>query len=196
MLNFSTGAGNMQAACRLAGIRTIVTSRRFVLAAKLGAAVATLGEGRRIIYLEELRQSFGLIDRLRGLIESRFARTLYRRRRVDPEAAAVVLFTSGSEGTPKGVVLSHRNILANCQQIAARVDFSPSDIVFNALPLFHSFGMTGGMLLPLANGVRRLSLSLAAPLPDRAGAGLRHQRHHPLRHRHLPLGLRPLRQPL
>jgi len=154
MLNFSTGAGNMQAACRLAGIRTIVTSRRFVLAAKLGAAVETLAEGRRIVYLEELAQRIGLLDRLRGLAQSRFARTLHRRRRVDPDAAAVVLFTSGSEGTPKGVVLSHRNILANCQQIAARVDFTPSDIVFNALPLFHSFGMTGGMLLPLTHGVR------------------------------------------
>jgi acyl-[acyl-carrier-protein]-phospholipid O-acyltransferase/long-chain-fatty-acid--[acyl-carrier-protein] ligase len=154
MLNFSTGAANMLAACRLAGIRTIITSRRFVLAAKLGSAVATLAEGRRVLYLEDLRGSVGLKDRLLGLAQSRFARTLHRRRRVDPEAAAVVLFTSGSEGTPKGVVLSHRNILANCQQIAARVDFSPSDIVFNALPLFHSFGMTGGMLLPLTNGVR------------------------------------------
>jgi acyl-[acyl-carrier-protein]-phospholipid O-acyltransferase/long-chain-fatty-acid--[acyl-carrier-protein] ligase len=65
-----------------------------------------------------------------------------------------VLFTSGSEGTPKGVVLSHRNILANCQQLAARVDFNPSDIVFNALPMFHSFGLTGGTILPLISGVK------------------------------------------
>ncbi len=66
----------------------------------------------------------------------------------------MVLFTSGSEGTPKGVVLTHENILANCRQVASRVDFSPSDIVFNALPLFHSFGLTGGMLLPLISGVK------------------------------------------
>jgi acyl-[acyl-carrier-protein]-phospholipid O-acyltransferase/long-chain-fatty-acid--[acyl-carrier-protein] ligase len=154
MLNFSTGAGNMLAACRLAGIRTIVTSRRFVQVAKLESALASLAEGRRVLYLEDLRQSIGLGARLRGLIQSRFARSVYRRRAVKPDDAAVVLFTSGSEGTPKGVVLSHRNILANCQQIAARVDFSPNDIVFNALPLFHSFGMTGGMLLPITNGVR------------------------------------------
>jgi acyl-[acyl-carrier-protein]-phospholipid O-acyltransferase/long-chain-fatty-acid--[acyl-carrier-protein] ligase len=154
MLNFSTGAGNMQAACRLAGIRTIVTSRRFVQVAKLEPALASLADGRRVLYLEDVRQSIGLGERLRGLLQSRFARSVYRRRAVRPDDAAVVLFTSGSEGTPKGVVLSHRNILANCQQIAARVDFSPSDIVFNALPLFHSFGMTGGMLLPITNGVR------------------------------------------
>ncbi len=66
----------------------------------------------------------------------------------------MVLFTSGSEGAPKGVALSHRNILANCQQVAARVDFSPSDLVLNALPLFHAFGLTGGLVLPIVSGVR------------------------------------------
>jgi len=154
MLNFSTGAANMLAACRLANIRTIITARRFIEVAKLEPALKSLAEGRSILYLDELRRSIGLGDRLRGLVEARFARALYRRRAVKPDDPAVVLFTSGSEGTPKGVALSHRNILANCQQLAARVDFSPSDIVFNALPLFHSFGMTGGMLLPITNGVR------------------------------------------
>ena len=66
----------------------------------------------------------------------------------------MVLFTSGSEGTPKGVVLSHDNILSNCRQLAARVDFSPTDVLFNALPVFHSFGLTGGLLLPLFSGIR------------------------------------------
>jgi acyl-[acyl-carrier-protein]-phospholipid O-acyltransferase/long-chain-fatty-acid--[acyl-carrier-protein] ligase len=68
----------------------------------------------------------------------------------------VILFTSGSEGLPKGVVLSHRNLLSNCQQLAARIDFNASDIVLNALPVFHSFGLTGGTLLPILNGVRTL----------------------------------------
>jgi acyl-[acyl-carrier-protein]-phospholipid O-acyltransferase/long-chain-fatty-acid--[acyl-carrier-protein] ligase len=68
----------------------------------------------------------------------------------------VILFTSGSEGAPKAVVLTHRNILANCAQVAARVDFNPQDRVLNALPIFHSFGLTGGLLLPLLNGVRVL----------------------------------------
>jgi acyl-[acyl-carrier-protein]-phospholipid O-acyltransferase/long-chain-fatty-acid--[acyl-carrier-protein] ligase len=70
------------------------------------------------------------------------------------EDPAVVLFTSGSEGAPKGVVLSHRNIQANRFQLAARVDFGPTDIVFNVLPMFHSFGLTGGTLLPLLSGIR------------------------------------------
>src|SRR3546814_4283718 len=73
---------------------------------------------------------------------------------LDPNAPALVLFTSGSEGEPKGVVLSHDNLLANCRQLAARIDFNPTDSVLNALPVFHSFGMTGGMLLPLFSGVK------------------------------------------
>src|SRR6185437_2930047 len=145
---------NMLAACRLAGIRTLITSHCFVAMAKLDAAVADVAVGRRVIYLEDLAREIGLAERLRGLLQARVARSVYRRRAPKPDDAAVVLFTSGSEGTPKGVVLSHRNILANCQQIAARVDFSPSDIVLNALPMFHSFGLTGGTLLPLVSGVR------------------------------------------
>ena len=71
-----------------------------------------------------------------------------------PDDPAVVLFTSGSEGVPKGVVLSHKNIQSNRYQLASRVDFGPTDIVFNALPIFHSFGLTGGTLLPLLSGIR------------------------------------------
>ena len=72
----------------------------------------------------------------------------------DPDTPAVVLFTSGSEGTPKGVVLSHRNLIANCAQIASVIDFHGGDIVFNAMPMFHAFGLTGGTILPLISGVR------------------------------------------
>jgi acyl-[acyl-carrier-protein]-phospholipid O-acyltransferase / long-chain-fatty-acid--[acyl-carrier-protein] ligase len=153
MLNFSTGARNMLAACRLAGIRTIITSRRFIERAKLGDALALLADGRRILYLEDLAAAIGLGERLRGLVAARLAPMVRRRRPAASAEAAVVLFTSGSEGTPKGVVLSHANLLANCHQLAARVDFSPSDHVFNALPIFHSFGLTGGMVLPLVSGV-------------------------------------------
>ena len=102
----------------------------------------------------------------------------------------MVLFTSGSEGRPKGVVLSHRNLLANCAQISARVDFNQLDKVFNALPVFHSFGLTGALLLPMLGGVARLHVPLAAALPDRPGAGLRQQLDDHLRHQQLPQGLR------
>ena len=89
----------------------------------------------------------------------------------------MILFTSGSEGPPKGVVLSHRNMLANAAQAAARIDFGREDKLFNVLPMFHSFGLTAGTVLPLVSGVLDLSLSVAAALSHRAGTGLRRLRH-------------------
>jgi acyl-[acyl-carrier-protein]-phospholipid O-acyltransferase/long-chain-fatty-acid--[acyl-carrier-protein] ligase len=102
-----------------------------------------------------VRRDLSLVDRLRGLAASVSPHRAHRRRtRATPDSPAVVLFTSGSEGLPKGVVLSHANVLSNCRQLAAVVDFNGADIVFNALPLFHSFGLTGGLLLPVLSGVR------------------------------------------
>jgi acyl-[acyl-carrier-protein]-phospholipid O-acyltransferase / long-chain-fatty-acid--[acyl-carrier-protein] ligase len=79
---------------------------------------------------------------------------LHKRHRISSAQPAVILFTSGSEGVPKAVVLSHDNLIANKYQMAARIDFNPSDIVFNALPIFHSFGLMGGFLLPVLSGVK------------------------------------------
>ena len=90
----------------------------------------------------------GIVDKLRALL--RGSRPLVERQPNDP---AVVLFTSGSEGTPKGVVLSHRNLLANAAQCLARVAATGEDKVFNVLPVFHSFGLTGGMVMPLVGGI-------------------------------------------
>src|SRR5205807_5115411 len=103
----------------------------------------------RIVYLEDVRATVGRLDRLRGLLGAK--EPLLRRH---PDDWAAILFTSGSEGVPKGVVLSHRNMLTNAAQAAARIDFGRSDKVFNVLPVFHSFGLTVGVMLPLVSGVR------------------------------------------
>ncbi len=154
MLNFSTGTANMQAALTAAEIKTVVTSRRFIELGKLEDAVAALGTQSEIIYLEDIRQNISLFDKLRGLISRRFAQSVHAGHAATPESPAVILFTSGSEGIPKGVVLSHENLLANRYQLSARIDFNPTDTVFNALPIFHSFGLTGGTLLPILSGVK------------------------------------------
>jgi acyl-[acyl-carrier-protein]-phospholipid O-acyltransferase / long-chain-fatty-acid--[acyl-carrier-protein] ligase len=156
LLNFSTGAAGMLAACKAAELGTVVTSRRFIPLAKLDDAVQALADaGVRLVYLEDVRDRIGVLERLSGALAERFARAAYRRSGgAAPDDPAVILFTSGSEGTPKGVVLSHANILANRYQLGAVVDFNPTDIVFNALPLFHSFGLTGGLLLPVLAGVK------------------------------------------
>ena len=102
-------------------------------------------------YLEDIREQIGLADKLWLMgYAIHFPRAFELK--TSPEEAAVVLFTSGSEGKPKGVVLPHRAILANIAQIRAVIDFSVYDKVLNALPIFHSFGLTAGALLPVLNG--------------------------------------------
>ncbi len=155
MLNYTAGLANLRAACTATEIRTIVTARAFVEQAKLGDAVAALAsDGKRIVWLEDLGEAMSVWAKLCALVEGRFARLAHGRAKVLPNDPGVVLFTSGSEGLPKGVFLSHRNLLANCAQLGARIDFNASDIVLNALPVFHSFGLTGGTLLPVLNGIR------------------------------------------
>jgi acyl-[acyl-carrier-protein]-phospholipid O-acyltransferase / long-chain-fatty-acid--[acyl-carrier-protein] ligase len=150
IFNFSTGAATMLACAQLAGIKHIITSRVFLERAKLN--VQPLREaGLEFIYLEDVRAG---LTRWRQW--SAFVRIL-----LDPgsvvgpqrlENPAVVLFTSGSEGPPKGVELTHGNLLANVGQMIAVEDFTEDDRVFNSLPLFHSFGLMG-LLIPLVRGM-------------------------------------------
>jgi len=157
MLNYTAGLTNLKAACEAAEIRTIITARAFIEQARLGEVLAGLeASGIGVRYLEDIGADIGPVQKLRALFETRWAGRLHRRRRVSPDAPAVILFTSGSEGLPKGVVLSHRNLLANCLQLSARIDFNRADVVLNALPVFHSFGLTGGTLLPILSGVKTL----------------------------------------
>ena len=154
MLNFTAGPRNVLSACTAACIRTVITSRRFIEQARLEALAEALEGKVRLVYLEDVRDRVSLADKLYGLLASPFADRIAKRSGRSPHDPAVILFTSGSEGAPKGVVLSHANILTNCRQLAARVAFNPTDIIFNALPIFHSFGLTGGLLLPVLAGIK------------------------------------------
>ncbi len=155
MLNFSTGAINMSAACIAAQVTTIISSRKFIETAEMEGDIAILSKNCQIIYLEDVREAIGKGDKLYGLFTRFFSRTALWLSKAgrDPDSAAIILFTSGSEGVPKGVVLSHRNLNANRLQAAARIGFSAQDIVFNAMPMFHAFGLLGGTLLPVLSGV-------------------------------------------
>lgn len=148
MINFTAGASSILAACTAAEVKTILTSRAFIAQAKLDALVEELAKSIRIVYLDDVREAVTLSDKIKGLLTK--SKPLIK---VAADKPAVILFTSGSEGTPKGVVLTHRNVLANAVQAAARIDFHTGDKVFNVLPLFHSFGLTAGLVLPLVSGV-------------------------------------------
>ena len=155
MLNFSAGLNNLISACDTARIQLIVTARAFVEQTRLYDTITAMeATGRTVLYLEDMAQEIRTGTKLWHLLLRNGAQERHRKRKISPDAPAAILFTSGSEGTPKGVVLTHRNLLSNCAQLAARIDFNPSDVVLNALPMFHSFGLTGGALLPILNGIR------------------------------------------
>lgn len=153
MLNYTAGGPGMASACRTACVATVLTSRKFIDLADLGSEAAVLGEQVRLVYLEDLAQGLGSAAKLAGWLLARTAGLWYRAGADEAEEPAVVLFTSGSEGEPKGVVLSHANILANHQQVKARIDFNAQDVVLNFLPMFHSFGFSVATLLPVMNGM-------------------------------------------
>jgi acyl-[acyl-carrier-protein]-phospholipid O-acyltransferase/long-chain-fatty-acid--[acyl-carrier-protein] ligase len=150
-LNYTSGAAGVRMACEVAEIRTVVTSRAFLEKARLTNLLTTL-PGVQVHYLEDLKSGFGFRDRLWVLWYSLFPKSLEANS--DPQDPAIILFTSGSEGRPKGVVHSHASILANVAQIRAVADFTPLDKFMIALPLFHSFGLTCGVIMPLVTGCK------------------------------------------
>ena len=153
MLNYTAGATGIQNACIAAKLHTVITSRQFLETAKLQEVVAQL-KNLNIVYLEDLRTRFGWLDRIWLMgFALHYPRIVMAAARA--EETAVILFTSGSEGKPKGVVHSHKSILANIHQIMAMLDFNPADKFMTSLPIFHAFGFMG-TLLPLLNGIRIL----------------------------------------
>ncbi len=150
IFNFSTGIPTMLACAQLAGVKQIITSRLFLERARLNVQ-PMMDAGLQFIFLEDVRCGIPKEIQMGALARAAFDPESIAgpQRRQDP---AVILFTSGSEGPPKGVELSHGNILANVQQMLATHDFMDTDRVFNALPLFHSFGLMG-LLVPLVRGM-------------------------------------------
>jgi acyl-[acyl-carrier-protein]-phospholipid O-acyltransferase/long-chain-fatty-acid--[acyl-carrier-protein] ligase len=147
LLNFSSGTPSMLLCARVAGLREIVTSRAFVAAAGLDLA-PFIADGVVPVYLEDLKAGIGPSRKLAAASPLAFR----GHRALTAADTAVVLFTSGSENTPKAVELTHANLLANVRQSLATMDLTDADRFFNALPLFHSFGLTAGTLLPLLSG--------------------------------------------
>jgi acyl-[acyl-carrier-protein]-phospholipid O-acyltransferase/long-chain-fatty-acid--[acyl-carrier-protein] ligase len=150
MLNFSVGSKNMVSMCNTAQVKMIITSHLFIRNAKLESVVDDLRDaGYRIFYLEDMRKFITLRDKIEAYIRYKVKRVPH------PDGGnkkAVILFTSGSEGAPKAVVLSHANIISNVDQLSCIETLTTKDTLLNALPMFHSFGLTVGTFFPIFKG--------------------------------------------
>jgi acyl-[acyl-carrier-protein]-phospholipid O-acyltransferase/long-chain-fatty-acid--[acyl-carrier-protein] ligase len=152
MLNFTAGAATIKSALKTTKITRIVTARRFIELGKFDALAAELAAKAELIYLEDVRERISVADKTFALLGSVAPGLVTARAK--PGRPAVILFTSGTEGAPKGVALSHANLLTNARQVRAHIDLFPGDILFNPLPVFHCFGLTVGSLLPMLVGVK------------------------------------------
>ncbi len=154
MLNFTAGPRNLVAAIANGHIRLVVTARRFIAEAKLEDLIAEIEKAATVLYLEDVAKAVGTAGKLRGVADAWRARAIHRRFGAGPDDTALILFTSGSEGAPKGVALSHANLLSNIHQFVRLLSLKPEDSMFNPLPVFHSFGMTVGLVAPFMIGMR------------------------------------------
>jgi len=149
ILNYAAGLTPLKSAIHTAQIELIITSRLFEEKAKLKDIYEGLKhDGIKIIYLEDLVPTLTLLRKIKGLLK------IFSTPKISPHAPAVILFTSGSEGTPKAVLLSHQNLIENAKQVTSRISFSTQDILFSSLPFFHAFGLLAGVILPLFYGLK------------------------------------------
>ncbi len=155
MINYSMGSRSLAAACKIANVRQILTSSRFLEEGKFQPlADALSAEGIRIVLLEPLVEGLSTGQKLSCAWAALTAKSTPDAAKLgEAEKTALVLFTSGSEGTPKPVALSHLNIQANTAQVRMTLDFTANDVLLNIMPMFHSFGLCTGTFMPLEAGM-------------------------------------------
>lgn len=151
MLNFSSGITQILSCTKTVQLKTVITSHKFIENGKFEKLEQALKDaGLKILYMEEIGASISRKDKFKGVLASLIRRKPKRK----SSQTAVILFTSGSEGMPKAVFLNHQNFLANCKQVLSVLAIGETDVFFNALPMFHAFGLGVGTILTTTLGVK------------------------------------------
>jgi acyl-[acyl-carrier-protein]-phospholipid O-acyltransferase/long-chain-fatty-acid--[acyl-carrier-protein] ligase len=157
-LNYTASIESLTAAINNAGIKSIYTSSKFLQRLdKKGFGISGLFAGVHVFYMEELkneldRTAMAVILATVRLLPAWLLKTLYCKH-VALDSPAAILFSSGSEGAPKGIMLSHRNFMANLKQISDVLNTEDTDVIMATLPLFHAFGLTATTFMPLLEGI-------------------------------------------
>ena len=157
-LNYTASAESIQSSIQQADIKTIYTSSRFLqrLEAR-GIDTSWLEETANIVILETIREKTSFTQQVFTLLRCKLSSVKSLKKhflaKVDAEAPAVILFSSGSEAQPKGIILSHRNLLTNISQFIGLIKATDDDIIMANLPLFHSLGLTVTEFMPLLEGI-------------------------------------------
>ena len=155
ILNYTFPVPTLLRCCERAHLDVVLTSHQFLDKCGLNDLPDQLTAlGIQTVFLEDIAKKIGRLAKLNGALRVKLKRL--QTERSQPDDAAVILFTSGSEADPKAVVLTHRNLLTNCSQILEAFPIGKHEVMFSALPHFHAFGLTAGVLLPLLNGMRTI----------------------------------------
>ena len=157
-LNYSSGTSSLKHAIEVAEIKQILSSKQFMTKLKAkGFDLEEAMEGVEVFYLEDIKAKMSKASQLSTFLQVKFLPTwllcLLYIKSVSIEDTAAILFSSGSEGTPKGIELSHQNIMGNVKQASTVLNPNKNDVMLGTLPIFHSFGLTATTMLPLIEGI-------------------------------------------
>ncbi len=157
-LNYSSGEASLIHALKIANITKVVASKQFVTKLKAkGFDLSEVLKGIEVIYLEEIKERMSKAKGLLTLMAVKLLPTsllsLLYVKNAHLDDTAAILFSSGSEGTPKGIELSHKNMMGNIKQAITLINPNDNDVMLGTLPIFHSFGLTVTTLLPLIEGI-------------------------------------------
>ncbi len=150
IINFTSGIKNIKSSLSISKVKKIITSRTFIEQAEMQDIVSSFNDNIKVIYIEDVKKDLSIKEKLKALVKFFFKEKIIR----NINSVAVILYTSGTESSPKGVMLSHKNLFENRKQVMQHLNINKGEKFFTCLPFFHSFGLGIGILLPILNNLK------------------------------------------